>query len=1007
MSGELKEIGQTAEEKRNQSEEQLKLLQTITIEVASARDLSLALEVVIRRVCEKTGWALGQAWVPNQDGTLLDCSSAWFSDEGDSHDFRIASESLHFKPGIGLPGRVWKSKQPVWVEDVTNDPNFPRSAAARTTGLKTGVGIPILSGDQVIAVLEFFMRESRNQNERMLNVIASVAGQLDLLRRATHAEAAARERQFRTLANSISQLAWMADSEGYIFWYNDRWYDYTGTTLEEMQGWGWQKVHHPDEVGRVVERIKVAFATGQPWEDIFPLRSKSGEYRWFLSRALPIFDTKGKVARWFGTNTDITEQRRLEQALRESRDQLERIVANRTAELSRTNEILRSILSDMGDAVIVADKDEHFLVFNPAAERMFGGEATKTGARAWSHGYGLYLPDKVTPFPHDELPLLRSTRGEEVNNIEMFVRHEKVPNGIWTRITGRPLRGGNGELLGGVIVCRDITGIKEEEFFRAGQSRVMEMIAADKPLADVLTSLVLLMEGQAEGLRCSILLLNRDGKHVRHGAAPNLPEIYVKAVDGAPIGPRNGSCGTAMFTRKPVVVTDVMTDPLWADYRDLARICGLSACWSTPILSAMGDVLGSFAMYRQEKRGPLPEETRLTEIATHIAGIAIERQQQHEILRERDARISLAAESADLAFWVLYPDGKQAWMSEKGRRIYGFDSNLPLTCELILSRVHPDERAAVKAAYDRGCALRGTFESEHRIVLPYGRTRWVIMRGRCLQDKGGNILETIGVTIDMSAQKQADLQLQVQREEMAHGNRVAPVGEITASFAHELNQPLTAIANIASAARRFLEHGHIDPAVLQELLHDMVADSQRAGEIIRGIRGLVRKETSVQTRLNLNSVITDTVRLVSTDVLARESVLTTELDPQLPPVNAALVQIQQVLLNLIMNALDAVEHLHPSERRIIIRTRSDRGDIAEISVRDFGVGFPKGRPEKVFDHFFSTKQKGMGMGLTIVRSIVEAHGGTINAENAPDRGACVTVRLPAARGEAQKNKAAA
>jgi GAF domain-containing protein len=139
-----------------------------------------------------------------------------------------------------------------------------------------------------------------------------------------------------------------------------------------------------------------------------------------------------------------------------------------------------------------------------------------------------------------------------------------------------------------------------------------------------------------------------------------------------------------MFTRKPVVVTDVMTDPLWADYRDLARICGLSACWSTPILSAMGDVLGSFAMYRQEKRGPLPEETRLTEIATHIAGIAIERQQQHEILRERDARISLAAESADLAFWILYPDGKQAWMSEKGRRIYGFDSNLPLTCELIL-----------------------------------------------------------------------------------------------------------------------------------------------------------------------------------------------------------------------------------------------------------------------------------------------------------------------------------
>src|SRR6266513_5351202 len=402
----------------------------------------------------------------------------------------------------------------------------------------------------------------------------------------------------------------------------------------------------------------------------------------------------------------------------------------------------------------------------------------------------------------------------------MFVRHERAPHGFWTEITGRPLRGANGDVLGGVIVCRDINELKEEEFLRAGQSGVLEMIAADAPLADVLTSLVLLMERQAEGLRCSILLLNRDGKHVRHGAAPNLPEAYVKAVNGAAIGPRNGSCGTAMYTRRPVVVADVMTDPLWTDYRELAKICGLRACWSTPILSAQGNVLGSFAMYRQETRGPRPEEARLTEIATHIAGIAIERHQQQEILRERDARINLAAEAADLAFWILYPEQGSAWMSDKGRRIYGFDSNLPLTCELILSRIHPDERAAVKADYDRACSLHGAFESEHRLLLPYGKTRWVIMRGRCLQDEHGNLLEIIGVTLDVSPQKQAALQLQVQREEMAHRNRVALMGEMTASFAHEINQPLTAISNKASAARRFLDRGNIDPVLLRELLQE-------------------------------------------------------------------------------------------------------------------------------------------------------------------------------------------
>ena len=678
-----------------------------------------------------------------------------------------------------------------------------------------------------------------------------------------------------------------------------------------------------------------------------------------------------------------------------------------TNELARTSEILQTILSDMGDAVIVADKDGNLVLFNPAAEKMFGANATETPANEWPKRYGLYLPDKITPFPAEQLPLIRSVRGEEVNNLEMYVRNQNVPQGLWTRITSRPLRGQSGELIGGVIVCRDITAVKEEEFFRAGQSRVLEMIAADLPLPEVLEALVLLMEGQAEGLRCSILLLQRDGKHVRHGAAPHLPDVYVRAVDGAPIGPRNGSCGTAMFLRKPVVVTDVMTDPLWTDYRQLAQISGLSACWSTPILSPKGEVLGSFAMYREEKRGPRSEETRLTQIATHIAGIAIQRQRNLETIRERDERISLAAESADLAFWVLYPDGTNAWMSEKGRLIYGFDSNLPLTCDLILSRVHKDERAKVRAEYDRACTIYGTFESEHRLVLPYGRTRWVIMRGRCLRDPQGNLIETIGLTLDVTAQKEADRQLQLQREEMGHRNRVLLMGEMTASFAHELNQPLTAISNSASAARRFLERGNVDQALLKQLLQDMVDDSRRAGEVIRGIRGLVRKDTSVQSRLNLNSVIEDTVRLVSTDVVAHDSIVETQMDPALPEVNATLVQMQQVLLNLIVNALDAMEGQPPSDRKIIIQTRPDKaGQVAEIVVRDFGTGLPPDQPDKIFEHFFSTKQKGMGMGLAIVRSIIETHGGTITAENAPDRGARITVRLPAAEQNTQSQAAA-
>jgi PAS domain S-box-containing protein len=540
-------------------------------------------------------------------------------------------------------------------------------------------------------------------------------------------------------------------------------------------------------------------------------------------------------------------------------------------------------------------------------------------------------------------------------------------------------------------------GIDKEPFY-AGRGRILEMIATSAPLGDILSGIVLLMETQSEGLRCSVLLLSNDGKRVRHGAAPNLPQAYVKAVDGLPIGPRVGSCGTAMYLKRPVVVTDVLTDPLWSDYRDLARSCGLRACWSTPIISSHGDVLGSFAMYRQETRGPNAEETRLTEAAAQLASIAIERQHDHIRLREREARISLAAESANLAFWVLYPEQNTAWMSEKGRAMYGFNLEEPLTRESLMSRIHPAERGAVEAAFEQAQASQRTFEIEHRIVPLYGKTRWVIVRGRFLWDEHGNVLEIIGVTIDVTAQKQSDLQFQAQREELAHLSRVALIGEMTASLGHELNQPLTAIANNAAAARRFLDRGQIDPATLKQLLTDIGAASHRAGEVINMIRGMARKGKSTRSLLNLNAVIADTLRLLHSDILIRETTVATDFDSRLPDVDAAPVQIQQVLLNVIMNALDAVNSIPIAQRRIIISTRREEGPCAEVSVRDFGAGLPSEGSEKVFDHFFSTKAEGMGMGLTIARSIIEAHAGTLGAEDVEGGGARFFFRLPAAQG---------
>ena len=187
---------------------------------------------------------------------------------------------------------------------------------------------------------------------------------------------------------------------------------------------------------------------------------------------------------------------------------------------------------------------------------------------------------------------------------------------------------------------------KKEEDFRFGQSQVLRMIAANAPLSQILDRLVKLIEAQAPDMLCSVLLLSDDGDHVRHGAAPSLPEDYVNAVDGSAIGPKHGSCGTAMYRGEPVVVTDIFSDPLWEDYREIAAATGLRACWSTPILSGRGKVLGSFAMYYREPRTPTGDEADLTDLATRIAGLAIEHIAARESLARTQAELAQAAHAA-------------------------------------------------------------------------------------------------------------------------------------------------------------------------------------------------------------------------------------------------------------------------------------------------------------------------------------------------------------------------
>src|SRR6266403_870796 len=377
-----------------------------------------------------------------------------------------------------------------------------------------------------------------------------------------------------------------------------------------------------------------------------------------------------------------------------------------------------------------------------------------------------------------------------------------------------------------------------------------------------------------------------------------------------------------------------------------------------------------------------------------LASVIEERGKGEMTLRGREQRMSLAAESANLAFWTINFERKESWMSDKGRAIFNFAPDEALSRELFLSRVHPEDRVAVDEAIERARASSETFEFEYRLLRPDGQTRWLISRGRYLRNDRDRVNELIGVAIDLTAQGQANLQLRLQREELAHLSRVALMGELTASLAHELNQPLTAIASNAAAGRRFLALGSPEPEMFDELLADVASDARRAGDIIHGIHHFVRKSESVRRAVNLNEIIREVLRLLHSDLLGRATAVETQLASNLPPVDANSVQLQQILLNLLMNSLEAMQLTPAEKRRILISTKCE-ADSVVTSVRDYGGGLPKDNPDKIFTHFYSTKPTGMGMGLTIVRSIVESHGGELAAENADD-GARFSFRLPVA-----------
>jgi two-component system, LuxR family, sensor kinase FixL len=365
-----------------------------------------------------------------------------------------------------------------------------------------------------------------------------------------------------------------------------------------------------------------------------------------------------------------------------------------------------------------------------------------------------------------------------------------------------------------------------------------------------------------------------------------------------------------------------------------------------------------------------------------------------QALRESEERMRVAAEAVNLGIWEWDLSKDEIWATNEQRVLLGWPTWGKIALNDLICRLHPDDRDRVRHTIDDAILKGEDFDSEYRLILPDGIVRWMSTRGTVHFDDAGKPARLLGISIDITVRKQAELDAERDRSELSHLSRVALMGEMSASIAHELNQPLSGILSNAAAGQRFIDQGDVDLREIRELLGDIISDGRRANDVVRGIRGMIKKEQMARRSVDLNEVVIDALHMVSSDALLHSCQLETSLDPNLPAIDGDPVQLQQVLLNLVINAFDAMRDTTVSKRRVVIATQPNGDGAVCTSVRDYGLGISQEMRNRLFDPFFSTKTEGLGMGLAIVRSIIESHGGTIAAENADGGGARFEFILP-------------
>jgi PAS domain S-box-containing protein len=392
------------------------------------------------------------------------------------------------------------------------------------------------------------------------------------------------------------------------------------------------------------------------------------------------------------------------------------------------------------------------------------------------------------------------------------------------------------------------------------------------------------------------------------------------------------------------------------------------------------------------EKDPEGQTIGLLEINTDIT----ERKRAQAALERVQAAYLAEAQSLSHtgSFAWMVGDGEIVW-SEECARIYGYAPAHKPTVEALMAMVHPDDRARVQQSYERVVEAGNQIDTEHRLVLADGATKYVHVVAHAIAENGHG-RQFVGALMDVTETRLAQEQLQQAQANLAHVARVTTLGQLTASIGHEVNQPLAAIVTNGEAAQRFLRRDPPDLDEVRDALTGMIAEGRRASEIVKRIRSMVQKDTARTVPVDVNALLSESASLVQREVAANRVVLQLEFTPGLPPVPGDAVQLQQVVINLMVNAIQAMADIEGRMRRLVLRSSLDEAGAITVAVQDSGPGFSEDKAAQLFDAFYTTKSDGMGMGLSICRTIIEAHGGRITATAVEGEGAIFSFSLPVA-----------